>query len=125
MAIFKASIKSYKDAEAFLGGKDERKIGHNTWVRRGNDINGVGLIEVVYHKTPVVGYLSHGSIVLNTGGWLTVTTKDRINQLSPIPVFNVKGEWFVTVLHEGGGRCITPYRDGIAFIMEFGVPTLA
>lgn len=42
-----------------------------------NDENG---IEVIYHGTRVVTVKPDGTIILNTGGWRTNTTKTRMNQ---------------------------------------------
>jgi hypothetical protein len=36
---------------------------------------------VVYHSTPVVKF-TESKIILNTGGWNTQTTKNRMNQAS-------------------------------------------
>jgi hypothetical protein len=47
------------------------------------------------HNTIVVTIHADGTYTLRTGGWHTVTTKDRINGYSPARVFQEKGEWFV------------------------------
>lgn len=54
-----------------------------------------------YHKTAVVSVKLNGDIVLNSGGWRTVTTKLAMNQVAsqtqhPFAVWQEKGEWFVT-----------------------------
>ncbi len=41
-----------------------------------------GMISVKYHSTEVVSVKRDGSIVLDTGGWKTATTKTRMNQAS-------------------------------------------
>ncbi len=40
-----------------------------------------GWTRVVYHDTPVVKF-NHQVIILDSGGWETVTTKARMNQAS-------------------------------------------
>ena len=55
---------------------------------------------VKYHDTIVVAF-NHDCIVLNHGGWQTVTTKRRMNQTSRqfdlgYNVFQVVFEWFVS-----------------------------
>jgi len=57
------------------------------------------VIRVTYHNTAVVE-VTHNRIVLNTGGWKTVTTKRRMNQTSnqyglKYRVYQSKGCWFV------------------------------
>lgn len=43
--------------------------------------NDGGMITITYHSTPVVKF-DDKKIILNTGGWKTVTTKTRMNQAS-------------------------------------------
>lgn len=47
------------------------------------------------HKTNVVTINKDGSIVLNSGGWQTATTKDRINTFSPFTISQSKSIWSV------------------------------
>ncbi len=54
---------------------------------------------VRYHQTDVVK-ATDKTVVLNTGGWKSVTTKNRMNQASRqyglgYSVFQEKGVWFV------------------------------
>jgi hypothetical protein len=81
MAQFKARITSYSEAAQFLGERNYRKVAHNTAVERKSG----DYIAVRLHGTDVVGFHADGRIVLRSGGWETVTTKDRINQCLPRP----------------------------------------
>ena len=56
--------------------------------------------QVIYRGTVVVSF-SNKLITLNTGGWMTATTKTRMNQASSqfglgYRVFQKNFEWFVT-----------------------------
>jgi hypothetical protein len=42
-----------------------------------------------------VSYLKNGNIILNSGGWRTVTTKDRINKYAPITIYQENSRWYV------------------------------
>lgn len=59
------------------------------------------LISVRYHETDVVTLKTGQNIImLNTGGWRTVTTKARMNQVSNVfnlgyYVFQKNHKWFV------------------------------
>lgn len=58
-----------------------------------------GITRVTYHQTAVVKY-GNGNITLNSGGWMTPTTKKRMNQTSEtfglgFKVFQKAGAWFV------------------------------
>jgi len=57
------------------------------------------VIRVTYHDTVVVE-ITHNRIVLNTGGWKTVTTKRRMNQASQqyglgYHVYQSSHRWYV------------------------------
>lgn len=47
------------------------------------------------HNTDVVTLLPDGKIQLNSGGWRTNTTKERINDYSPARLWQNKGLWYV------------------------------
>ncbi len=58
-----------------------------------------GFTKVVYHSTVVVKW-DNVKIVLNSGGWRTLTTKTRMNQASSqfglgFGVYQRAGKWFV------------------------------
>lgn len=100
-------VRDFKAADALLTGRnrDSRKVANNTYlVRRGEKI------AVQLHATDVVTFHPDGSFTLSTGGWDTVTTRDRITTYSPARLHARKGETHVTVK----GR---EYRmhDGITF----------
>lgn len=50
------------------------KLANNTYLRQTRD----GDFEIVLHRTPIVTYYRDGSIMLDTGGWNTVTTRARM-----------------------------------------------
>jgi hypothetical protein len=47
-----------------------------------------------YHNTDVVTIHEDNSYTLNSGGWYTPTTKDRINEYSPARIHQEKGLWY-------------------------------
>lgn len=104
------SANSYESAIAFLSGgrnKTSRPIENNTRIeKRGEDY------AVVLHSTDVVTYHEDGSVTLNSGGWFTITTKDRINRHMGIPgirVYSDLGRWFIY----SRGEKICRFFDGI------------
>ena len=71
-----------------------------------------GINYVVYHKTAVVKDTIN-EIILNSGGWETKTTKDRINAYAyennlPFRVYQKDFEWFVTY----DNKCY-PFEDNM------------
>jgi len=62
-----------------------------------------GMTKIYYHETPVVSF-NADKIVLDSGGWRTVTTKRRMNEVSrefglDFDVSQRDFRWFVT--HKG------------------------
>lgn len=85
-----------------------KKLDNNTYAeRRGEDV-----IAVRLHATDVVTYFRDGRVVLDTGGWRTVTTKDRINGYGPrgVSISSIKGEWRVFPYGFAGEGF--PFADG-------------
>jgi len=81
--------------------RGSRKIGNNTYAYIELD----GTVAIELHGTKVVRFFTNGLVQLNSGGWRTHTTKDRINKYSPVRVYQKNFEWF---LHDG-----TPFEDGM------------
>lgn len=94
MAHMNTTLSSYAEARDYLRSKDSRKLGHNTFVeaRPGGDI------AVRYHRTDIITFRPDGRIVLDTGGWLTTTTKQRLSAIIPgVRVWAERGgEWAVS-----------------------------
>jgi hypothetical protein len=93
--------ETYESLDAQLTGrnKDRRKLTHNTYVeRRGDDI------AIRLHETDVLTFRPDGSVSYDTGGWFTVTTKDRMNRYGPTHISSRQGRWFAWG---------TPYVDGM------------
>jgi len=87
-----------------------RKLANNTYLEpRDGDAFAVKL-----HSTDVLTFRCDGSVVLNSGGWRTVTTKARMNDYLPSGwyVWQERGQWF---LRHGGwqGGKDWPFADGI------------
>ena len=100
----RTTLRSYAEAEAFLGGKQSRKVAHNTWV----ELRTAG-ITIRFHVTDIVLYLeSTGSVVLSSGGWRTTTTKRRLNCFSPFQVWQRNFDWFIDVSEKP-----VPFVDGM------------
>lgn len=56
--------------------------------------NGIKAIRL--HNTNIITFQKNGNIILNSGGWRTLTTKDRLNQYTPFTIFSVKGIWYIS-----------------------------
>ena len=99
-------MKSFKQLDEILVGRchSSKKIGNNTYAERREP----GKIAIRLHKTDVVTHYECGSVVLNSGGWKTSTTKDRISEHSPVRISQHKGVWTF-----GYGSLLHTFKDGV------------
>ncbi len=111
---------TYGEAATFLGDRDRRKVGNNTYLERTHD-EGIAL---VLHATPVVTFYATGLARFTTGGYRTVTTKERLNRVLRAHGFNVYAKdyaWRLTVPERFdsplAGRDIDWY-DGVTLCLE-------
>lgn len=94
-----------------------RKIANNTLVVSGGDSYAVRL-----HNTDVVTAYPDGSLSLNTGGWYSVTTKERINRYLPtgITLGSERGEW--RLRHTTYRKVGTEWDSPTVFTTVWSVP---
>lgn len=88
------SVRSADDWKQFINAgrsKTERKIENNTYAR----VLPEGMVAIKLHQTDVVTIFSDGRMILNSGGWQTVTTKDRINSYSNAGISQRNGIWYM------------------------------
>jgi hypothetical protein len=86
--------------------RDTKKLANNTYARRDGDAVAVRL-----HATDVVTLHDDGRVVLDSGGWRTVITRDRMNRYAPgARVYQKRGVMRVRV---GGGDF--HYVDGFTY----------
>jgi len=77
----------------FAKSKDKtvgKKIAGNTWVVKMGDNYGIKLYDTI-----IMIFEMNGSVTLNSGGYRTRTTKDRINEFSGMHVTQENGLWYV------------------------------
>lgn len=91
----------YVMAKQELRGRDSHKVGNNTYLkRRGNDI------ALLYHNTDVITWKPNGDIILDSGGWHTPSTKNRINWYGNL-IYQHKYQWLLC------GTTDSEFYDGI------------
>lgn len=107
-------MHTYQEASDYLGKKDYRPLtGRGTRLVRLDS----GCIAVEYHETNVVTYFDNGSVMLNSGGWKTSTTKARFDEYGPRGwrVYQEKGSWYLINYADNGwdkeNRMV--YKDGV------------
>lgn len=104
-------IRSWDDANQVWNKKHKRparngliKLHHNTWLRK----EGAHYV-VKFHNTDLAFFYSSGVTVYYHGGYMTATTKERLNNLLPgRGITQVKGVWYLDYDHET--------RTGIPFV---------
>lgn len=100
---FKADIRSYEAAKAFLADADSRELCYKTVVHK----DAHGDIAIRHHETDIITYHKEsGGITLKTGGWQSVTTCHRLHRLTPNDIIvNLIGG--ITHVKVGGQRART------------------
>ena len=99
------------DLASKLADRSKVKIGNNTWAVQCADGIGIQL-----HETFVVTFRPDGAMVLHSGGYHTVTTKDRIDQFlyanRGLRLCQERGVWWIISPHDPGYERI-PFEDGM------------
>jgi len=98
---------SFDGWDTIVGTKARVKVANNTYAER----VGANVIGIRLHNTYVVEYHRDGSVIVNDGGYRTVTTKARINEFIPVlwGVYQHDREWYVT--GRQAGSCL--YQSGM------------
>lgn len=94
-------IKSYATADRCLDGKNERKIGYQTWLVRLDN----GNIAVKHFNTLILRYVNVGdsaSVVYSPRGYHTRTTLHRLHHFSPPGVCVYTKNYTAYVQHPNG-----------------------
>lgn len=101
-------------AADYLGKRDRRKIGHNTYLCRAGDG-----FRVQFHATDIVR-IGARSVVLDSGGYRTFATKERLNGLLPAGyrVMQDRGVWYLGVPRR---EQTIAWADGITIDARGGV----
>ena len=76
---------TYQEADALLQGRcrERRKLENNTYLERKTYPRDATAVRL--HRTDVLTFYQDGRIEIDTGGWNTVTTRDRMNRYLPNP----------------------------------------
>lgn len=112
MAKLKATPKNFAEAVAVLAGRESVRLGNNTYLER---LEGLRFIGVRLHLTYIVRFHYNGLITLHTGGYRTVTTKERINHFVNGRVYSKNYTWFYCPLVDGrrAGEQAVPFTEGM------------
>jgi hypothetical protein len=115
VAKLKATPKNYAEAVAVLKGKIRTRLGNNTYLELSDSDPVHGFIGVRLHDTYVVRFWADGQVTLHTGGYRTVTTKERINQFINGRVYAKNYQWFYCPLVDGraAGELACSFGEGM------------
>ena len=109
---YEQAEQQYKKARTIKGEK-KKKLENNTYLLKDGEDYCVRL-----HQTVVVRIQPDNTCILNSGGWFTPTTKDRINRFSPKEIslsqsnkvwyLNNGSEFFDGIIVTENGQVINP-----------------
>jgi len=97
------TMKAMMEGVAVKGGTKPKLVANNTIRYTRPD----GAVVYRLHHTDVVVSLN-GVTELYTGGWKTITTKDRINNYSGCQIHSKRGVWYIRILNK-----TVPFFDGM------------
>ena len=96
--------------------RPSRKIDNKTYLKsRQGDV-----IAVQLHSTDIIKFYPDGTVVYDSGGWKTITTKDRMEKFGPLAIWSDKGVWYVSEGWPGSEREVYTFADGLAYRPETG-----
>jgi len=104
--------------ETQLGSRNRKKVANNTYlVRREN-----GDIVLILHESPILT-ATNGSLVLDSCGWQTLTTKERINRYLPTgwTLYSENRIWYL----EDPQKARYAFADGITIEPDGSVKNAA
>lgn len=89
-----------------------RKIANNTYCQRRSG-RYQDCFAIKLHDTDIVTFHWDDAITLDSGGWLTDTTRERMNRYlpSPLRIVTFKGRWMTA--HNGHNLSMRPFHDGV------------
>jgi hypothetical protein len=96
-------ILGWDYALSILRGRKRANIGPNTSLKMDDKE-----VIIALYTTAIVRFRPDGTVVLNSGGYRTVTTKDRLNRATPFRVTQARSRWYV----EPPGGTRTEFVDG-------------
>ena len=102
-------ITKKESLQGLEGITTSKKIGNNTFEVNYN--NGDRVIRL--HNTNIITFKNDGSIILNSGGWKTLTTKDRINNFSGLTICQKAYNWYVIIKNDYNN--LIAFYDGMTF----------
>ena len=91
-------------------GFDKKKLANNTYLTKEDDAFVIRL-----HDTDIVKIKEESNqtfFTINTDGWMTSTTKERINSFTPLRIFQKRGVWYVYQQVDGREE-VVQFFDGM------------
>ena len=104
---------SYEDCQEIWKNSKRHKMANNTYLIQYEKAD---YYAIRLHSTDVMTFDPDGGVTLHTGGWETVTTKERINRYLPegFGVFQQNFKWWLSDHRRGWDRELRySYRDGM------------
>lgn len=92
---YQADILTAEKVRDFIAGgrnKVSRAIANNT---RARVTNGGQDVAITLHNTDIIVFNGDGTLTLNSGGWQTVTTKERLNRYTQAGITQKAGIWYM------------------------------
>lgn len=91
--------KNFEQANEMLGQREERKLINNTYAIRG----GNGRVNIVHHNSAIATFEPDGEVTLTNAGYGSVSTRERLNAMTPWNLGFVQKNHAQMILLKGSG----------------------
>ena len=114
-------MDTFLNAQNILNKRTSRKIDNNTYARIEDDT-----IYIRLHNTDIITIARDGSVTLNSSGWRTSTTKDRLNSYLtklnlPACISQERGQWYLYDISRGWDNAPRyVYADNVTIMQDNG-----
>lgn len=114
-------MDTFLNAQNILNKRTSRKIDNNTYARLEEDS-----IYIRLHNTDIITVTQRGIVTLNSGGWRTSTTKERLNSCLnklnlPARVSQERGQWYLYDISRGWDNAPRyVYADNMTIMQDNG-----
>jgi hypothetical protein len=104
----KVIMLTFDEAKRILAKRETKKLARNTYLREVD-----GRMVVRFWETDIITIDKQDTYTLNSGGYRTLTTKDRFNSFAPVWVWQHRNMWYAVPKRQA--HTLEPFADKVLF----------
>lgn len=102
---------NYAEAKTMWETTRKRKLANNTYLEK-DMVDGKEYFAIVLHGTEIIKFYPDKT-VLDSGGWRTVTTKERLNRFTQWGIWQENGVWYINKGYRDNNQEV--FADGMYY----------